>query len=145
MPYTDNFRRQHDEILAIAGEIAARLQPDTLRADTRWVRSLLSALAGKLTIHLAMEDKALYPRLAEADVEDCAALALAFMKEMGGLGAAFAAYNQKWQAGAIGEDPARFILETREVFGALGKRIERENRQLYPMADRVLTRWVAAA
>ena len=145
MPYTDNFRRQHDEILALAGDIAARLQPDTLRAEARAVRALLSALAGKLAIHLAMEDKALYPRMAEAGVEDCAALASAFMKEMGGLGAVFAAYNQQWQAAAIAADPAGFGRHTREVFGALGKRIERENRQLYPLADRVLATTPAAA
>jgi hemerythrin-like domain-containing protein len=104
------------------------------------VRALLSSLAGKLGVHLAMEDKALYPRLAEDGAPPDAALAAAFMQEMGGLGAAFAAYNRNWPAPAIAADPAGFARETRAVFAALARRIERENRQLYPIADRVLAR-----
>ena len=138
MPYTDNFRRQHQEILSVVGEIQAKLKPDTVRNDPKAVRTLLSALAGKLTIHLAMEDKALYPRMIQADVDNSKAMATTFQAEMGGIGQVFTAYNQKWQAGTIGADPAGFVRETQDLFGALGKRIERENGQLYPLADRAL-------
>lgn len=138
MPYTDNFRRQHQEILAVVGEIQARLKPDVVRNDPKALRTLLSALAGKLSIHLAMEDKALYPRMIQADVENSGAMATAFQNEMGSIGQVFSAHNQKWQAGQIGADPGGFVRETQDLFGALGKRIERENSQLYPLADRAL-------
>lgn len=138
MPYTDNFKRQHQEILDVVGEIHGKLKTEQGRNDSKALRSLLSALSGKLTLHLAMEDKALYPRLAEAQGEEARALAKAFQSEMGGLAQAFAAYNQKWQATAIGADPAGFAKETQDVFAALGKRIGRENKELYPLADRML-------
>jgi hypothetical protein len=136
MAYTDNFKRQHQELLAMVGEIAGKLKSDP--ADAKALRALLSGLAGKLTVHLAMEDKALYPRLAQVNVDNSRAMAATFQKEMGGLAGAFADYNQKWQQNAILADPAGFARATQEVFGALGRRIARENAELYPLADRAL-------
>lgn len=136
MAYTDNFKRQHQEMLGIVGDIVGKLKSQP--ADAKALRTLLSALAGKLTVHLAMEDKALYPRLAQANVDNSRALANAFQQEMGGLAGIFADYNQKWQQNAIQADPGGFALATQEVFGALGRRIARENAELYPLADRAL-------
>jgi iron-sulfur cluster repair protein YtfE (RIC family) len=136
MAYTDNFRRQHQELLAMVGEVAGKLKAEP--GDARGLRNLLSALAGKLTVHLAMEDKALYPRLAEAKVESARGLARSFQQEMGGLAQTFASYNQKWQADTIQGDPGGFARETHAVFAAIGRRIGRENEELYPLADRML-------
>ena len=131
MGFTDKFRQQHDEILEMVGELNARLKA---QADAQDLRGALSNLAGKINFHLAMEDKALYPRLLKMDA-GASKLAARFMDEMGGLGAAFAAYNAKWQVSAIRADPAGFAAATRDVFSALGKRIARENASLYPLAD----------
>src|SRR4029453_4097984 len=64
MSFTDKFRQQHDEILAIVGELNDKLKA---KADAQALRSVLSNLAGKLNFHLAMEDKALYPRILKLD------------------------------------------------------------------------------
>jgi hypothetical protein len=85
-----------------------------------------------------MEDKALYPRLVQVNVENSRGLAEAFQQEMGGLAATFATYNQKWQINAIAADPAGFSRDTHAVFAAIGRRIARENSELYPLADRAL-------
>lgn len=132
MSFTDRFRQQHDDILAIVGEIQKLLKGD---ADAQALRTLLSNLAGKLNFHLAMEDQALYPRIMKLD-EKSGAVARKFAAEMGGLAQDFAAYNTKWQVSAIRSDPARFASETREMFVTLGKRVARENAELYPLADR---------
>ena len=131
MSFTDKFRQQHEEILGIVGELNEQLKA---KADAQALRAVLSNLAGKLNFHLAMEDKALYPRIMEKDAR-ANALARKFMEEMGGLGEAFAAYNAKWQVTAIRKDPEGFATETRKVFVALGKRIARETAELYPGAD----------
>jgi iron-sulfur cluster repair protein YtfE (RIC family) len=136
MAYSDNFRRQHQDLLAMAGEIAGKLKAEP--SDARGLRNLLSAMAGKLTVHLAMEDKALYPRLAQVDVENSRSIARAFQQEMGHLAGAFAEYNQKWQMNAIAADPTGFARDTHAVFAAIGRRIARENNELYPLADRAL-------
>ena len=131
MGFTDKFRTQHDEILALAGEITDELKG---KADAGVMRKLLSNLAGKVNFHLAMEDKALYPRLLQQDAQ-AGKLAARFQKEMGGLAAVFLEYNGKWTLTAMKADADGFANETRKVFGALAHRIERENTQLYPLAD----------
>lgn len=133
MGFTDKFRVQHNDILKLAGEITGELNAS---ADAAKVRKLLSNMAGKINFHLAMEDKALYPRLLEQKDTQVNALATRFMKEMGGLGEVFTAYNSKWQVSAIRANPSQFTDETRQVFAALTNRIARENRELYPLADR---------
>lgn len=135
MSFTDKFRTQHNDILAVTQDITEQLRT---KGDAATVRKMLSNLAGKLNFHLAMEDKALYPRLMERKDSQANALATRFMTEMGGLGQAFAAYNSKWQVSAIRSEPAQFAAETQQVFAALGQRIARENRELYPLADRDL-------
>jgi len=136
MPYTDNFKRQHQELLGLVGELAAKVKADP--GDAKGLRTLLSALSGKLTVHLAMEDKALYPRLLQVDADNSRGLARAFQQEMGGLADSFAQFNQKWQTGAIAADPGGFARATQDLASALGRRIARENAELYPLADRVL-------
>lgn len=132
MGFTDKFRVQHNEILQVAKEMTEQMrgQPDPVA-----LRKLLSNLAGKLSVHLAMEDQALYPRLLGATDPKMQSMARQFMTEMGGLGSAFTAYNGKWQVSDIRADPAGFAEETRAVFAALTQRITRENRELYPQAD----------
>ena len=132
MGFTDKFRVQHEEILAMTGEIIEKIKS---QPDAPAIRKLLSNLAGKVNFHLAMEDKALYPRLMQRKDTHANALATKFMTDMGGLAAVFAAYNAKWQVSAIKSDPATFANETRKVFGALAHRIQRENTDLYPLAD----------
>jgi hypothetical protein len=133
MGFTDKFRAQHDDILALAKEITDAMQ--RAEPDVQSLRKQLSNLAGKVNLHLAMEDQALYPRLQERTGTPSAALASRFQKEMGGLAAVFTAYNAKWQAAAIRADLPAFTNETRKVFGALAHRITRETTELYPLAD----------
>jgi hypothetical protein len=132
MGFTDKFRIQHDEILAMATEISDKVKAG---AEAPLIRKLLSNLAGKVNFHLAMEDKALYPRLMQASDAESKALASKFMADMGGLAGVFMAYNNKWQVTAIKSDREAFANETRKVFGALAHRIARENAELYPLAD----------
>ncbi|MGI6557577.1 MAG: hemerythrin domain-containing protein [Limnochordia bacterium] len=133
MVRTARFRRQHDEIMAIVQEISSHLTDD-LKKDASQVPQLLSTLAGKLTVHLAMEDNALYPSLLKDD--QLRPLAERFMTEMGGISATFKEYVRKWpDAGAIEGRAAEFIQETKRVFATLTERIIREDQELYPLVD----------
>jgi iron-sulfur cluster repair protein YtfE (RIC family) len=134
MSYTDKFRTQHDEILALATGITGMLE--AREPDAGAVRRQLSVLAGKVNIHLAMEDKALYPRLMERKGSRTHAVASRYMTEMGGLAQVFSDYTARWQVSAIRADMPGFANDTRKVFGALAQRIERETTELYPLADR---------
>lgn len=139
MAQTDNFRRQHDELLQLAGEMAPLLGAETLQREAVKVRAILAALAGKLNVHLSAEDNALYPRLLNHKDPQVAELARRYQEEMGGLKEAFGAYLSRWPSAAqIQKDPGRFAGETRGILEALGRRIDKENKGLYAVVDRTV-------
>jgi hypothetical protein len=136
MAYTQKFRTQHGEILKVAKSIAQLLDADSLRKDATEVRHLLSVLHGKLSVHLVMEDKSLYPRLLRHHDGEIRSLTQRYIDEMGSLAGAFKAYVGRWPTpSAIQADPEAFIAETSAVFDALGKRVQQENGELYVLAD----------
>ncbi len=136
MSYTKLFRKQHADMLKITTKIMPHLYVDDLLIDASIVRLLLSELLGKLAIHLAMEDKSLYPQIMAHTDERAKNMANKFMEEMGDLGDAVNAYKNKWPSELpIQEEPVEFIAQTKEIFLALENRIERENDELYKMVD----------
>lgn len=136
MAHTQKFRAQHGELLNVVKAIVQLLDADGLRNDAKEVRHLLSVLHGKLSVHLAMEDKSLYPRLLRHHDSDIRATTQKYIDEMGSLAGAFTAYIGRWPTpSSIQSDPETFITETGGVFEALGKRVDQENNELYVLAD----------
>jgi hypothetical protein len=128
-------REEHAYLVRIVGQlsecIARPIPPPSVELFT--VRRELNAT---LIAHLKAEDWILYPTLLASDDPETAATAQRFLDEMGGLAAAFLAYADKWSATAIDADWAGYCAESREIIEALTERITRENRELYPLADR---------
>lgn len=133
---TDKFRGQHDHLLKLAVELGELSSSIASLEDAQQARAVLSNLGGKLLVHLAMEDKSLYPQLLASGQSEVVSLTKQFMDEMGGLAEAFEAYNKRWAGAAtILEQSDTFQTETAGIVAALGTRIDKENNQLYPMAD----------
>lgn len=130
---TTTYRTQHEELERIAGELAGKLvagSADELRKD-------LIRLAGVLKVHLAMEDRSMYPRLLEHEDAAVRSMAREYQLTMGDLAPAFDAFYQKWmRRNAIEDARADFASETAKIAGALGNRIKLENENLYDMIDR---------
>jgi len=138
MARTDSYRRQHDELVEIVTEISGKLDSLRLSKDATEVRTLLSKLMGILKIHLAMEDKSLYPQLLKSPDPVARKLAQKFIDEMGAIGTVVEKYVATWpNALSIQKDANGFIIETRKLFDALGKRIIRENNELYKFVDQL--------
>jgi hemerythrin-like domain-containing protein len=114
------------------------LDPDRIAKDPKEIRDLLSILSGKLSIHLAMEDKSLYPELLDSPHESIRETARKYVDEMGGISGLFNEYLARWPYGATIQDhPAEFIQETRSIFTILYRRIEREDNELFPLIDAI--------
>ena len=137
MAKSDRFTKQHDELLVLANELAATLDAAQLTENATKARSILNKLAGKLLLHLGAEDQFLYPHLLASGDAETKRIAQQFVDEMGGISQAFVTYNNKWKASAnIQADATGFINETKAIYAALAKRIEKENTILYPLMDR---------
>ncbi len=134
---TQKYQDQHQDLLAMAGALDALLVQGTLEKEGGPARHLLGELAGKLTVHLAMEDKVLYPTLLNSGRKEASDLAQRYMDEMGGIKQAFTAYLAAWpSAGAIQKDAAGFIAQSKGIIAAVGKRIAAEEKHLYPAAEK---------
>ena len=55
---------------------------------------------------------------------------------MGGLAASYSIFMERWDALSIHADWAHYRKEARAISQALGNRIVRENRELYPLVER---------
>jgi hypothetical protein len=82
-----------------------------------------------------MEDESLYPNLAKSADTKVKGVADKFIKEMGGIAKAYLAYADKWTDKAVKENPKGFISETNGIIKVLGERIQKEESELYPLAD----------
>lgn len=137
MAATEKYRHQHAELVDIVGRIQQKLDPQTLASDPKEVRTLLSTLFGKLTMHLAMEDAALYPRMEKHNDAKTRDTAKKFIAEMAGVKPAVESFSRKWTEAEIRANAAQFCADTKKLFGVLADRIQRENTQLYPLADQM--------
>ncbi len=136
MNFTKRYRDQHDDLQNLVNEISSRLNVDTVSNNTKEVRTLLARLFGKNSVHLAMEDKSLYPRLLDHADEHVRSLAKKFIIEMGEIGEVINSYKDQWTASSeIKNNPDAYIDHTKRILNALSIRMERENNELYKVVD----------
>ncbi|MET0595634.1 MAG: hemerythrin domain-containing protein [Polyangiaceae bacterium] len=137
MASSDRFRSQHDELYKLALEIDAALSSAEYPGNAREVRRMMARLKGKLVVHSTMENDALYPRLLQHPDPVVRGRARAMFDDLGHIYEAVGDHHGAWSSvERIQQDPRRYADHTREIFAKLHRRMERENDELYPLADR---------
>jgi hypothetical protein len=135
MAASDSYRKQHAELVDIVRSIEPLLDPAKLAGAAAEARNLISKLLGKLSIHLAMEDQSLYPRLVQHADKSVRETAKRFATEMGGVKPSVEAFGSRWTEAELRANPTAFCDEATKLFVVLADRIKRENTQLYPLLD----------
>lgn len=129
---TKVYRQQHGEMRRLLDEAGHKLLP----LDPEGCRSALARLSGVLKIHLAMEDKALYPRMlthGDARVRETAGQ---YQESMGRLAPAFHAFYEKWRHhGSIEASPAEYAGGFHVIEKELKQRMDMEDANLYELVD----------
>jgi hypothetical protein len=135
---THNYRRQHVELFELAMQLGHRLTPAEVARNANEIRLQLAQFTGKLKIHARMENDALYPHLFAHRDETIKAQAADLFAEVGKIYDAFEQFVKAWpSAAAIEAEPAEFIKQTGKALRMLGKRMMREESELYPLVDAV--------
>jgi hypothetical protein len=133
---TARFARQHEEIVELSKALVQTLDTRALAQDPGAARRALATFAGRLRVHAAMEQEALYPRLLASESPHVAAKAQELLDEIGPIYQAFFAFLARWSESArIQADPETFCRETTAELHRLARRLRRENEELYPMVD----------
>ncbi len=135
----DNLTRQHKELVRTATEMFGWLDAGKLRARGAGdVHRALSSLSGILKVHLAMEDRSLYPNLVNHRDLQLRTLALRFLDDRAVLRERYDEYKARWpSATAIEARAEQFIDETRAILGMLWNRMKMEDDVLHPEIVRV--------
>lgn len=133
--HTEVYRRQHEQLRVLLDQTSRSLVP----LDAEACRAGLGRLANVLNVHLALEDRALYPRLMTHDDLGLRKTAREFQMRMGSLAHEFRVFYERWiPAGAIESSSYDFALAYRAMSAALRRRMELEDTTLYRMVDSIL-------
>ena len=132
---TATLREQHAGLASQLGAIDQAIKAGRSGND---LRKMLIEFSGKLTVHLAAEDRMVYPQLQSSLDSSIAAMAKRFAAEMGGLGAAFKAFNHTYNTGvAIDSDRVGFTKAFNGIVAAIVARVKAEEHDLYAAVDRL--------
>lgn len=132
---TQNFRRQHDELVEIVGELMPLLSVSKIAENSKLVHSLMSKFSGKLKAHLSMEDSILYPAIMNSEYS---VLATKYEGEMTALKPAIEGFFRKYiNIKTLEENAQEFINELTQIVDILKKRIDAEHRELYPAYEKL--------
>jgi hypothetical protein len=130
----DNLTRQHRELVRTATQMFGWLDAGKLRAQgASEAYRTLSSLSGILNVHLAMEDRSLYPNLIHHRDLQLRTLAQRFLDERAALRERYDEFRARWSSAAAIEGGAeQFIDDTRAVLGMLWTRMKMEDDVLHP-------------
>lgn len=131
-----HLREEHAELVRIVGQLQKLIEHDSPppQVELFQVRRKLSSV---LIAHLKAEDWVLYPPLLNSSDAEISGTAQQFVDEMGGLAQAYSVFNEKWDALSIEADWAHYQAEAKGIIDALTNRIVRENRDLYPLLEKL--------
>lgn len=139
MARTSGLRAQHDAVEALIDQIFTDIEQYRSGKDAFPLTMKLARLAGTLRTHFALEDEILYPSMIESDHRQAAVMARVFRTGHSHLASQFERFVDRWStSAAIAASMRQFEFEAGMLFAALRERIDKENRELYPLADEAL-------
>lgn len=130
----DILTEQHSDILRISNTISNDLRkPEKLNPHALGkLRSTLSILTGKLSVHMCMENQNVYNKCAMSNNPELSRASQNLKKEMDLFSDQFMEYNRKWSAASdIADDVNSFINETVIMFQNLKIRFEAQETGIY--------------
>lgn len=128
----DGLIRQHSEIRQQVSALKLLIEND-IASNSFEMAKQISFMSGKLKVHLQSEDKYLYPKLLESNNSKLSELAKDYIVDMGNISNTFEIYKNKYNTKSkINSNLNKCIKETKEILGLLEKRLDKEDKELYP-------------
>jgi hemerythrin-like domain-containing protein len=140
----DKFKHQHEDILA---DIAAlrQLVHGGIEANAERIAARIIAMSGNIKLHLAVEDKVLYPTLRSSGDAALARMSNLYQLEMNGIVAAYMAFATTWNAAShLLAAPEQFRAEANTVLRKVYERMKKEDHEFYPAVEALEAERLAA-
>lgn len=129
-----NLKRQHNDIIGLVNYVLKEIENNMVEQNIQEIVLNINTITGKLKIHLLNEDKYLYPNLINNTDITLDAFGKRFFEEMKEVTMAYENYKSKYNtANKIKQNIEAFNKDTKQVFKTLMDRIQREEKELYPL------------
>ena len=131
------YKDDHEHLEKLTSKIYPYLNVKDVLGDTRTIKSLVGDLISALDIHLAVEDKSLYPLLLKHSSRQVTDTVQSFIDEMGEIRKNVLLYRKKWtRISKIQDEPNQFIGETSIILEELNTRMKKETLELFTLLDK---------
>ncbi len=132
----DRFKHQHVDILRGIAELRA-LARAGVAEHAEDIAQRVVALSSVIKLHLAAEDRALYPALRQMPDRTLARIGQQFQDDMVSIAAAYLGFSRRWNTAAqVRADARGFRADANVVLKQVFERMQRENREFYPAIER---------
>lgn len=130
----ESYLQQHQEIGKEIETIETLVIENSIEENAMDIALHISTLAGKLKVHLSMEDSYLYPELSNRSDSKISEKALQYQQKMGDLASIFTSYKNSYNTKTkILTSASDFKKDTANVLKALKTRVACEEKELYPL------------
>jgi len=131
----DKFKHQHIDILSAIAALRTLVQTG-IDNHANDIAQRIIAMSGLIKLHLAVEDRVLYPALTASGNARLARLSQQYQDEMEGIAGAYLAFAAKWNtARQLELEPDAFRAEANQVLKTLYERMKKEDREFYPVIE----------
>ncbi|MBX9834941.1 MAG: hemerythrin domain-containing protein [Burkholderiaceae bacterium] len=131
----DRFKHEHVDILESIATLRRLTQAGVVGNAVQIAKSVV-AMSSLIKLHLAVEDRVLYPALQHGPDAALARMGQRFQQEMGAIASAYMAFARRWNTPeAVRGDEAGFKADANAVLRQVYERMQRENRDFYPRIE----------
>lgn len=131
----DRFKHQHVEILQGIAELR-RLAHAGIETNASAIAAKVNALSTLVKLHLAIEDRILYPAVQNAGDPRLAEMGKAYQDDMKGIAGHYINFARRWsQARQVATEPEAFRNDANTVLKMVHQRMQRENTEFYPAIE----------
>ncbi len=131
----DRFKQQHVEILRGIAQLREWAHGGITRNAAEIVRGIAD-LSAVVKLHLAIEDRILYPALQASQDSLLVQMGRAYQEDMKGIANAYIAFARRWNSSAaVAEKAEQFRAEANQVLKTLHQRMQKENKEFYPAIE----------
>ena len=133
----DKFKQEHVAILSAIDQLR-ELARSGVAPQSQAIAEQIVAMSGLIKLHLAVEQRYLYPAVQASGVAKVARLGLQYENEMQGIAGDYLAFAGRWNTAArLAQEPDAFRSEANTVLHALYQRMRREDTELYPAVEAI--------
>ncbi|MBV7534831.1 hemerythrin domain-containing protein [Duganella sp. sic0402] len=133
----DKFKHQHIDILSAIADLRRLVQEGISTHASEIARRIVS-MSSIIRLHLAVEDRVLYPALEASGNRAMAGMGQKYRDEMEGIAGSYLDFASKWNTPRIlVSEPETFRAEANQVLKALYERMKREDHEFYPAIEAI--------